>query len=106
MTSRDEREVGSLAEEAARLAEALQDRAQGSGAIADGSAACRVCPLCQLIAMVRQLNPETVDRIGDQVQGLTDSLRTLVDSLAGDRPDHRDPGVHKIRLSDDEEGEV
>jgi len=104
VSTRDEHEVGSLGEEAAKLADALQDWVGHN--ISAGSAACRVCPLCQLIAVVRQLNPETVDQIGDQLQGLVHSVRTLLDSLAGQHASGRDGGVQKINLSDDEEGDI
>jgi hypothetical protein len=94
-------EVGSLGEEAAKLAEALQEWAGHN--ISDGSAACRLCPLCQLIALVRQLSPETIDQIGDQVEGLVRSLRTLLESVAtAESGARRDSGVERIRLSEDE----
>jgi hypothetical protein len=94
-------EVGSLVDEAAKLAEALQEWAGNN--ISDGSAACRLCPLCQMIALVRQLNPETVDQIGDQVEGLVRTLRSLLESLARQGSSSgRDSGVERIRLSEDE----
>jgi hypothetical protein len=115
-------DVGSLAEEAARLAAAFQDwaheraheRAHGLAEhdIADGSAACRLCPLCRLIAVLRQLEPQTVDQIGAQVQDLVRSLRTLLDVLANqpagrhDGTSQRGGGVQKIELSDDGEEDV
>ena len=49
---------GPLAEEAARLIEAISDWARGATAgvsmpsVGDG-AECAVCPLCQLLALVR-----------------------------------------------------
>ena len=111
-------DVGGLAEEAARLAAAFQDwahdRAHDLAAhdIADGSAACRLCPLCRLITLVRALEPQTVDQIGAQVQDLVRSLRTLLDVLANqpsgrhDGNSHRSGGVQKIELSDDGEEDV
>lgn len=113
MTERPE-EVGSLGEEAARLAAAFQDWAQDRAEhnIADGSAACRLCPLCQLIAVVRQLDPGAVDQLGSRVQDLVRSLRALLDVLASapagghDGSSHRASGVEKIRLSDDGEGDI
>jgi hypothetical protein len=107
-------DVGSLAEEAARLAAAFQDWAHelAEHDIADGSAACRLCPLCRLIAVLRQLEPQTVDQIGAQVQDLVRSLRTLLDVLANqpagrhDGTSQRGGGVQKIELSDDGEEDV
>lgn len=100
MSEHDHPDIGSLGEEAAKLAEALQDWAGHN--IADGSASCRLCPLCQAIALVRERNPEAVDEIGEQVQGLVRSVRGLVESFAGSGGGRRDPGVQKIKLSDDE----
>lgn len=102
--STDDHPVGSLAEEAAKLADALQDWVGHN--ISDGSAACRVCPLCQLIAWVRQVNPEAVDQISTQVQGLAGAVRTLIESLAAEGGRSRDGGVQKIKLSDDGEEDI
>ena len=63
------------------------DRADGSdGAHASRSectcggstpAACRVCPVCQLIAFVQQVNPDTIDRVADFVGFAATALRDL-----------------------------
>ncbi|MPZ96288.1 MAG: hypothetical protein GEU96_15590 [Propionibacteriales bacterium] len=96
-------DVGTLADEVAKLADALRGSFADWGAhgIADGSAACRVCPLCQLIALVRQISPETVDEVSEQVRDLLQTLRTLVDAAAGHGTGGRDERVEKIRLGDD-----
>jgi len=98
---------GPLAEEAARLVEALSDWARGHagevpGAVASqvgGSAECRLCPLCQAIALMRQARPETFVHLLEASTALTAALRTLVDSS-----DHRHApgrGVERIDLDDD-----
>lgn len=40
-------------------------------------AACRLCPVCQLIAFVQRLSPDTLDRVADVVQLAATGLRDL-----------------------------
>jgi hypothetical protein len=40
-------------------------------------AACRVCPVCQLISFVQQVNPETIERVADFVGFAATALRDL-----------------------------
>jgi hypothetical protein len=108
-------QVGSVSEEAAKLLSALQGWARehvsdysrtasefGSSYIADGSAACRVCPLCQLIAFVRGVNPESLEQLGQAAGSMLHALAGLVD--AAHRSDtRRGSPVEKINLSDDPE---
>jgi hypothetical protein len=107
--------VGSVGEEAAKLLAALQvwlgehvgDRSQpssglGSAYISDGSAACRVCPVCQLIAFVRGINPESMEQLTHAAGSMLQALSGLVD--AAHSPDaRRGEPVQKINLSDDED---
>jgi hypothetical protein len=109
-------QVGSVGEEAAKLLAALQDWAKehvsdysrtasefGSSYIADGSAACRICPLCQLIAFVRGVNPESLEQLGHAAGSMLDALADLVD--AAHRSDaRRGSPVERIDLADDEPG--
>jgi hypothetical protein len=105
--------VGSVGEEAAKLLAALQGWARdhvadysrsagefGSSHIADGSAACRICPLCQLIAWVRSVNPESVDQLGHAAGSMLQALSGLVDAAhrSGER---RGSPVEKIDLADE-----
>lgn len=39
------------------------------------AASCQVCPLCRGIALLRQVRPETVDRLADLAAAVSDSLR-------------------------------
>ena len=81
-------DTGSVGEEAARLLEALQDAArawqQGGRAEhehTDGEsvpAACRVCPVCQLIDAFQQVRPGTVRHLADAAASLTAALADLV----------------------------
>jgi hypothetical protein len=88
--------VGSVAEEAARLLGALQDAAGAWTASAsehgphETPTACRVCPLCQAIAAVQHVRPETVQHLADAAASLAAALS---DVLAGARQAPPDPGT-------------
>lgn len=82
---------GSAAEEAARLFEAVQDWARrasgGTGTgpaggvpIATGSAECQLCPLCQLLAVLRGSRPETFAHLSDASASLMAALRSAIDA--------------------------
>ena len=107
-------DVGSVAEEAARLIGLLawgltEDEARAAGARAsartgvcetcghDASAGatthsghgapvgqrdpvCRLCPVCQVIAFVRGISPETIDRLADVVDMVSVGLRGLAET--------------------------
>lgn len=49
--------------------------------------ACRLCPLCQGIALLRSVRPETVDRLADLVSAMADSLRDLASQSRASTPD-------------------
>jgi hypothetical protein len=40
-------------------------------------AACRICPVCQLIAFVQQVNPDAIERVADVVALAATALRDL-----------------------------
>ena len=40
-------------------------------------AACKVCPVCQLIAFVQQVSPETIDKVAEVVAFAATALRDL-----------------------------
>jgi hypothetical protein len=91
---------GPLAEEAARLLEAVAGWARGATAglstpePATGPE-CQVCPVCQLLAVVRRASPETFGHLVDASASLAAALRTLLDSH-----DHgHDPHDHSARPS-------
>jgi hypothetical protein len=118
---------GTVAEEAAKLLEALgawaRGAAGGSGsgsaragwspedlqgtlgqfaehagaAISDGSPACRLCPVCQLIAVLRHARPETFAHLLDASAALTAAARSLLESAEASRSG-RPSGVQKIDL--------
>jgi hypothetical protein len=106
-------QVGSVSEEAVKLLAALQgwarehvgdaSRAAGdlsTSYISDGSAACRVCPLCQLIALVRGINPESLDQVTHAAGSMLSALAGLVDAAQRSQ-ERRSSPVEKIHLADD-----
>ena len=84
MTTDGGEQLGSAAEEAARLLSALQDwaRRTSGGAtevpIATGSPECRLCPLCQLIGLMRDTSPEVVDHLARAGDALLAAFRAAV----------------------------
>lgn len=93
--------TGPLAEEAARLVEALGEWARG--AVGDGPLAamgegadCQVCPLCQVIALVRRTQPETYAHLVDAATSMAAALRTAVERH--DHGDRASRGVERIDL--------
>jgi hypothetical protein len=54
---------------------------------------CQLCPVCQGIALVRSVRPETVDRLADLAGALAATLRDLADQRrAGARGSAPRPG--------------
>jgi hypothetical protein len=98
---------GPLAEEAARLVEALSDWARTHsgdipgtvGSAVGGSTECRLCPFCQAIALMRQARPETFAHLLDASTALTAALRSVVETHG--QPNRRQHGVERIDLDDD-----
>jgi hypothetical protein len=91
---------GPLAEEAARLVEAIGGWARD--AIGDvplagaGTPECQVCPFCQLLSVVRRSQPETFGHLTDATASLVAALRSVVESH--DRAHRREGGVERIDL--------
>jgi hypothetical protein len=69
---------------------------EGLSGFADGSAACRVCPLCQALALFRQAKPETFAHLLDASTAITAALRSVVDQHEAGRS--RASGVERIDL--------
>jgi len=94
---------GPLAEEAARLVEAITEWARGAvGDVSMPSMSngpeCQICPICQLLALVRRTQPETFGHLADASASMVAALRTVID-----RHDHggrRHSGVERIDLDD------
>lgn len=83
--------VGSAAEEAGRLFEAVEDWVRQRSAslhdgehLATGSPECSVCPVCQAVRAARQVKPETVDHLLDAAASVVAALRsTLLQAAPG-----------------------
>ena len=94
-----EERLGSAAEEAAKLAAALQDFARRTTGehIATGSAECRLCPLCQLISLVRDTNPAVVEHLATAAESLIAALRAALQGQHPDQHPHQPKDQHKGR---------
>lgn len=99
---------GPLGEEAVRLVEALSkwigsQWLSAGGAdwpLATGSAECRVCPMCQLLSVVRQTRPEVFGHLTDASSSLVAALRSAVEAHAQHAASGR-AGVERIDLDED-----
>jgi hypothetical protein len=127
----DHEEVGSVAEEAAKLFEALQGWAKDAGLgtaageegggptggwgaglgaafagmgehLATGAPECGYCPLCRAIALVRGTSPEVRHHLAAAAGSLLHAAAGLLETTV---PENRSgaggPGVEKIDLDDD-----
>ncbi len=111
-------EVGSLAEEAAKLLDALSGwarehnvREDGDGVtangeslahelherLATGSPECTWCPVCRTLALVRRTSPEVRAHLADAAS----SLLLALSGVLATRPPARDATVERIDLDDD-----
>jgi hypothetical protein len=75
--------LGGAADEAVRLMAALQEWARRTGAsselpLATGSAECRLCPVCQAIALVKDASPEVVEHLSRAADSLLAAFRAAV----------------------------
>ena len=94
---------GTAAEEAGKLFAAIEDWARShSGGLVDGehlatgAAECTVCPLCQSIAALRQVKPDTVEHLLDAAASVVAALRSTLTGRAADgaAPPGRSPVEH------------
>lgn len=84
--------LGSAAEEASKLFAAIEDWARSrSGGLLDnehlatGGAECTVCPLCQSITALRQVQPDTVEHLLDAAASVVAAVRSTVLGRSADR---------------------
>jgi hypothetical protein len=88
-----------LADEALRLIEALRD----VGGPQHAGPECRICPICRVIAAVRALRPEAVEHLAVAAAELATAWREVVSAVPPARqpaPDHREPPVERIDVTD------
>ena len=104
-------QLGSAAQEAARLFAAVEDWARTRGpAVPDAgghtgpsSSTCGVCPVCTGIALLRDVRPETVEHLLDAAASVVAAVRSAVvlPPDADDRPSGRSGGVEHIDVRED-----
>ena len=76
-------DVGSVAEEAARLFGALSDWAHGvDDHLATGAAECSYCPLCRTVHVLRQANPEVRSQLASAATSLIQAASGLLATAA------------------------
>jgi hypothetical protein len=91
---------GAAAEEAAKLVDALGQWLAARAAtrpsgpvdlgylnthIATGSAECKLCPLCQVISLLRTSSPELAHRLDEAVEALLALARVALDGVERQR---------------------
>lgn len=95
---------GSIGEEAAKLVDALADWARGAAGgelpLSTGAAECTLCPLCQVLAVMRRTKPETFTHLADATTSFIAALRTVVETHDHGGPDGQH-GVQRIDLDPD-----
>lgn len=100
-----------LVEEATRLAEAVQEWLRGAagstGAAGsadrpvDATGPCRYCPVCQLVAALRDGHPELADRFGELAAALIAALHAAFETATAPSGPPRAPVQH-IRVDGQE----
>jgi hypothetical protein len=95
---------GPLAEEAARLIEAIGDWARGAAggsvaAVGEG-AECQVCPFCQIMALVRRNSPDTFGHLADASAAMIAAVRSAIDNHDHHHGAPHSSGVERIDLDD------
>jgi len=126
-----ESEVGSLAEEAAKLFGALSDYAREQGGhvgsnvgdsaaglaghaarfaheiddhIATGDAECRWCPVCRTVHAVRGLSPEVKAHLASAASSLAHAAAGLLATAVPPEPGAQPRSDHVTRIDLDDEG--
>lgn len=92
-------EVGSVAEEAAKLFGALSDWArQVDDHVATGAPECSYCPICRTVHVLRHTSPEVRGHLATAATSLLQAASGLLATAVPD--DRRDPsaGVEHIDL--------
>jgi hypothetical protein len=89
--------VGSLAEEAAKLFGAAEEWWRAHAPSEHLGPECRVCPVCQVLSVVRGAQPELFEHLTEVVTSLLTSVRSTVDPTA--RARRAEAPVERIDIS-------
>jgi hypothetical protein len=99
--------VGSAAEEAAKLFAAMEDWARQKAGhlmdeehVATGAPECQVCPVCQGIGVLRHVRPEAVEHFLDAAASFVAALKTAVTSPDPEPSARRPPPVQHIDVGE------
>jgi hypothetical protein len=98
-------EVGSVADEAAKLFGALSDWARDANDhIATGGAECTYCPICRTVHVIRQASPEVRSHLAVAAASLMQAAAGILATAVPD--EHRGPaargdGVEHIDLDEE-----
>lgn len=101
-------EVGSAAEEAAKLLAAVEDWARrrtrhllAEERVATGSPECQFCPVCQGIGALRHVRPEAVEHLLDAAASFVSALKTtLTTPPPPEQSPHRASPVQRIDVGE------
>ena len=102
-------EESPIADEAARLVAAIEEWLRGGGlsgglsqglawaqAHVGGSQECRLCPVCQLLALVRSVSPEVYEHLAESAASLAKAGQVFAENLARHRAER--PPVQRIDI--------
>lgn len=109
----NEPEVGTLAEEAAKLLGALSGWAKdaageiaGEEHLATGAPECTYCPVCRTVHAVRELSPEVKAQLATAATSALQALAGLVSAVTADARPSQGGGVEHIDLDADDAGDT
>lgn len=93
----DGQDIGSVAEEAAKLFGALSGWAREHGSeehLATGAPECTYCPVCRVVHAVRQCSPEVRQHLAVAAASLVQAASALMTAV-GTPPDNGDPATRR-----------
>ena len=93
--------MSATAEEASKLFDAVQEWAKrastGTGEhLATGAPECQLCPVCQLISVLRGSRPELVEHLSAAAMSLFAAMRVAVDAHEREWSGRRSTGIEHI----------